>query len=807
MSNQGSRQASVRAISGTQFTYEGDWHAMWNLQAIPQGTFNERMLAYINTKLGTAYTELNGAMAALAKSFGIQTFNELATFDASTAPIPAFSIDLSGPTFPSNITATRPSSATYFDQFGLRQIAAADQPRMDYNPQTYKMRGYLHEGSRTNYLLNSLAPVTQTVTLPTGVFYLWMEGSGSVAATAGTAVGSGFGSATNTSGLGTFGSFVVLTITTSGTVDFTVTGIVTAFQCESGSNFLGCSSLIITTSSAATRAQDIVAPIPAVSSGINSLEGTVITECDILGYTTGGGGSFITTLQDNAGTYMIRQNLLNFAFSRGSTILSPLSGSGSSMYPATTASQVTKIATSYLSGDNAVFIDATDRTGTLNTRTFSGTFDSIILGRGTGGNPFFGHFRKVSIYNKRLDNTTTQNLTVLDPILLPVNSTMAQMGDSITANGWVGNAANGSYQYNVGIGGFWGNVLSGGRMRQVYRANFGISGDTAVNMNARYDAEMGPTNAAIHSIEGGTNDLGSNTAANIITALSGMVTKARGYGAKIILWPILPRTAGFALSPADETKRQTVNAWVDTQVASDLAVLNISGFNPTVGVHTVDGIHPNAKGAYLLGKAYTVALNKFVDSGDCLFKYASNPANLLANGFLTGTAGNRQGSFSSGVVANSMIGWYYQGSGTGVFSKVTNPNGGDFQQLAFNSPATVNSGGFSIDTGTITLTPNLPIGTMVEAFCEVEVDNPVNMTTLSLILTTPNTTLESGGSKFGTADLLTTESWKGVLRTDAYPLATAATNYRLQVSSLQPNTPGGPWSGTVRVGRMGLRVV
>lgn len=83
MSQQGLRQASVRAVSGTTLNYEGDWHAMWDLQSIPTGTFNERMLLYINEYLSASYTNLPGAMQAFATSLGATNFSSLGTFDAS----------------------------------------------------------------------------------------------------------------------------------------------------------------------------------------------------------------------------------------------------------------------------------------------------------------------------------------------------------------------------------------------------------------------------------------------------------------------------------------------------------------------------------------------------------------------------------------------------------------------------------------------------------------------------------------------------------------------------------------------------
>ena len=71
------------------------------------------------------------------------------------------------------------------------------------------------------YAANPQAPANQTVTLSaTGTYTLWIEGTGSVAVAAGTAVGTGFGSATA-------GNKVTFTLSAGGTVDLTVTGTVT----------------------------------------------------------------------------------------------------------------------------------------------------------------------------------------------------------------------------------------------------------------------------------------------------------------------------------------------------------------------------------------------------------------------------------------------------------------------------------------------------------------------------------------------------------------------------------------------------
>ena len=83
MSQQSLRQASVRAVTSTTLTYEGDYHALFDSLGIAAGQFNERLLAYINTYLGTSYTELNGAMAALAADQGASVFQAIGTYTAN----------------------------------------------------------------------------------------------------------------------------------------------------------------------------------------------------------------------------------------------------------------------------------------------------------------------------------------------------------------------------------------------------------------------------------------------------------------------------------------------------------------------------------------------------------------------------------------------------------------------------------------------------------------------------------------------------------------------------------------------------
>lgn len=85
---QGDRQASIRATTGTTNDIDGDWMALFDLASIPQGDYNGRLLAWINQNLTASYTDLNGAMQALALANGACNFSSMGTFDTGSGPPP-----------------------------------------------------------------------------------------------------------------------------------------------------------------------------------------------------------------------------------------------------------------------------------------------------------------------------------------------------------------------------------------------------------------------------------------------------------------------------------------------------------------------------------------------------------------------------------------------------------------------------------------------------------------------------------------------------------------------------------------------
>lgn len=85
-SAQGDRQASVRAVTGTAYDYNGDWLALFDAVGIAAGDFDGRMLAWINQVLAASYTDVNAAMSAYAATQGALTWQGMGTF----SPVPAW---------------------------------------------------------------------------------------------------------------------------------------------------------------------------------------------------------------------------------------------------------------------------------------------------------------------------------------------------------------------------------------------------------------------------------------------------------------------------------------------------------------------------------------------------------------------------------------------------------------------------------------------------------------------------------------------------------------------------------------------
>lgn len=193
---------------------------------------------------------------------------------AASIPLPAWSIDFTKQSPASaGLTFTRASSAGYTNASGNWVTALTNTPRVAHHPLSGLPLGLMLEETRTNYLLNSTAPASQTISLSSGTYTLWLEGTGSCTCTAGSAIGSSFGTATAALP-------ITFALTTAGTVVFTVSGSVSRFQCE---NSFTPSSFIATTGASATRSGDFCS---LSNAPINPQQGSVMVSGTATALTT-----------------------------------------------------------------------------------------------------------------------------------------------------------------------------------------------------------------------------------------------------------------------------------------------------------------------------------------------------------------------------------------------------------------------------------------------------------------------------------------------------------------------------------------
>jgi hypothetical protein len=78
--NSEARQIAIRAVTSTTALHNEDWIALFNERSIAAGTFNERLLTYINGELTTSYTDVNLAIQAFATDQDDYNFSSMGTF-------------------------------------------------------------------------------------------------------------------------------------------------------------------------------------------------------------------------------------------------------------------------------------------------------------------------------------------------------------------------------------------------------------------------------------------------------------------------------------------------------------------------------------------------------------------------------------------------------------------------------------------------------------------------------------------------------------------------------------------------------
>lgn len=143
MSLQSDAQAAIRAITGTASQWTGDWHALFDLHSLAQGSWAGRIVAY--------YRKVVADDASVTAGAALMYFLK----NPSAIVAANFSLSFLQSAIPSSLAFTRSGNAWYFNSSGDLTVAGNNVARMDYNPTTLAARGLLVEQARTNSLRNN----------------------------------------------------------------------------------------------------------------------------------------------------------------------------------------------------------------------------------------------------------------------------------------------------------------------------------------------------------------------------------------------------------------------------------------------------------------------------------------------------------------------------------------------------------------------------------------------------------------------------------------------------------------------------
>jgi len=282
----------------------------------------------------------------------------------------------------------------------------AGQTITDYaiNAPRFLTNGLLLEGARTNRALNSAVPASHTIpNLPVGSFVGWVNGTGSMTIAAGTAVGTGFGTATQ-------GNKLNFDISTAGTVTVTIVGSLNAIQVENTSvaESYAPSSFIRTTGAFVARSTTILTAGPPA--GFTLAQGAYAFELLPLN-----SGSVNCRVMEFVGTAAAsdfdRINFSAVAALRGST-----NSGGAVQSTATSAASVAlnavhKVAYTVSVGGASICVDATTPVTAGQAARPVDLIAMTVFGLSTGPPNVFGYLRRFQYWPRALSNTELQQVT------------------------------------------------------------------------------------------------------------------------------------------------------------------------------------------------------------------------------------------------------------------------------------------------------------------------------------------------------------------------------------------------------------
>lgn len=453
--------------------------------------------------------------------------------------------------------------------------------------------GWWIESGAQNMFVNACsAPATQTIATGTGAWSAWVEGSGSLTIEAGTATASGLPCVASSS------SPCSWTVSGAGTVTATVAGALTFAQAE---NSVRPTSKICSAGTALMRQVEnasIPNPITAARSATWTVE-TIVAPAPMsswgayIGPARGTAWAFGGNVATNAASTSMQRSPLDPATAIAVFVVYSGSGAYSVLEVAIpNDSAQHRLVASNSAGSLAIQLDGVEVApysyGTGGNGTWSVAPASLNIG-GIGSPSYVlnGKLSRLKVCRRARDP-----LCGWAP---PGDATkVLAIGDSITA-GWYGMALNG---------------LLGTSHRVI---NAGVSGDTTIQMLARWTGGLRAGGESWLVLLGGTNDLAqSYSAASIAANLSTMISDARADGRRVVISTVLPRSNSSGWTGAMQTQllalNTTIRGWSDppgVSVVDGYALLG-DGTDPTIMLAAYDSgdhLHPSGTGKRVLAAA------------------------------------------------------------------------------------------------------------------------------------------------------------------------------------------------------------
>lgn len=285
---------------------------------------------------------------------------------------------------------------------GALTNAPAGTAPIDYDPVTSAVRGMLVEASRTNLLVGSAAPATQSLTVTAQTYTLSYYGTGSVAL-------SGAYAATVNSA-GSYPTRTTLTFTAvSGTLTVTPSGTVQYAQLEAGS---AATSYIPTTTGAIIRAADANSLALSRVPGWNPAEGTVYVEFMPAANSPSGQNRTILSIDDGTVTGASMQ-IMRWEANQG-VLARVLSGGGNAVLTGSAAvANLTrhKAVFSWKAGTAGFVLNGASVSEAAPSGAIPTTFTTLRLGHSVGTDFLNGWLGRVTIFPRYFPAATRNLMT------------------------------------------------------------------------------------------------------------------------------------------------------------------------------------------------------------------------------------------------------------------------------------------------------------------------------------------------------------------------------------------------------------